>query len=382
MFIESINIKKFRVLEEITINFRTPDNKESTLDNGNIVNIIAGVNGSGKTSLLEAIFLALANPADFFYENDYGSISLSKFNNIDLNNWIDLRNKIEQLNKKNRGEFNVHNDPRIIFLPSQQNFNYSSVSQLSPNYIFSNRINTSQIIGQAEFYIKEFILSKERESNIADPKQRTQAAIDAFNSNFLDAKLLTKLVDLSKQMFNRPIFKNASNDEVTIDQLSDGEKQLYGRLIALMILEPSNSIILIDEPEIALHPAWQQRIMQLYSHIGKNNQFIVATHSPQIIASIPYKNRILLRKENNKIEPTHCHSPPSGLDINSILYEIMGANPRSPALDALYQQYRQFVEKGEENTLQAQAVKEKLSEESEHSEFMQEMHFLIELRDA
>jgi hypothetical protein len=60
----------------------------------------------------------------------------------------------------------------------------------------------------------------------------------------------------------------------------------------------------------------------------------------------------------------------------------MGANPRSPALDALYQQYRQFVEKGEENTLQAQAVKEKLSEESEHSEFMQEMHFLIELRDA
>ncbi len=378
MFIRNINIKKFRVLNDIEINFRTPDNE-------NIVNIIAGVNGSGKTSLLEAIFMGMSVPRYFFKENDISlslNLPLSENNNINKQNWGILYNEMKVLNERNEKVFDHADEPKVIFISSQQNFHYTAVSQLNTQYQFSQKIDTNQIIGNAEFYIKEFVLGKERESNIADPKQRTTAAIDAFNKHFLDAKLLTKLVDLSKKMFNRPIFKNASNDEVTIDQLSDGEKQLYGRLISLMILEPKNSIILIDEPKIALHPAWQQRIMQLYSRIGKNNQFIIATHSPQIIASIPYKNRILLRKQNNKIEPIHCHSPPSGLDMNSILSEIMGADSRSPMLDALYQRYRQFVENGKENTPEAQAVKEKLSEESEHSEFMQEMNFLIELRDA
>lgn len=382
MFIESINIKKFRVLKNISINFKIPKQKIANSETGNVVNVIAGVNGSGKTSLLEAIFMAVSDPATFFFNKNYGSLSLSTFNDINKSNWVTFHNEISKLDRKNQERLDFHNDPRIIYLPSQQNFQYTAISQLNLNYIFSQKIDTHQIIGRAEFYIKEFILSKERESHIADPQQRTKAAIDAFNKNFLDAKLLTKLINLSKKMFNRPIFRNASDDEVTIDQLSDGEKQLYGRLIALMILEPRNSIILIDEPEIALHPAWQQRIMQLYSRIGKNNQFIVATHSPQIIASVPYKNRILLRKEKNKIVPIHCHNPPSGLDINSILSEIMGADSRNPEIEGLYQQYRQFVDNNEENTEKAKAVKAKLSEESEHSEFMQEMNFLIELRDV
>jgi Predicted ATP-binding protein involved in virulence len=122
--------------------------------------------------------------------------------------------------------------------------------------------------------------------------------------------------------------------------------------------------------------------MQIYSRIGKNNQFIVATHSPQIIASVPYKNRILLRKENGKIQPVHMNQPPSGVDVNSILSEIMGADPRPPELLKLYAQYRKFVEESKENTPEALAVKAQLSEESDHSRFMQEMAFLIELRDA
>jgi predicted ATP-binding protein involved in virulence len=107
----------------------------------------------------------------------------------------------------------------------------------------------------------------------------------------------------------------------------------------------------------------------------------MATHSPQLIASVPYKNRILLRKENGKIRPFHMNQPPSGVDVNSILSEIMGADPRPPELLKLYAQYRKFVEERKENTPEALAVKAQLSEESDHSQFMQEMSFLIELRD-
>ncbi|MFM2319395.1 MAG: hypothetical protein RLZZ215_2016 [Pseudomonadota bacterium] len=381
MHVEKINIDKFRVLEAIEIKFQPPNSKTAHLETGNVVNVIAGVNGCGKTSLLEALFIAVSNPVEFCYDKKYGKIVFSDFGEINTTNWNLPQHKIEQLNKKNSGVMNFYDDPRVLFLPSQQIFQYSSVAQLTNSYSFGQRIDINSILGRAEFYIKEYVLNSVLESNLADPKERMSFAVNTFNKFFLDAKLLTKLVGLSKELFNKPIFQNASGHQVTIEQLSDGEKQLYGRVISLMILQPNNSIILIDEPEIALHPAWQQKIMQIYSRIGKNNQFIVATHSPQIIASVPYQNRILLRKENNKIVPIHCSQPPSGLDVNSILSEIMGAEPRPPEVLELYRQYRQFVEERKENTPEALAVKAKLSEESDHSQFMQEMNFLIDLRD-
>jgi len=234
MFVEKFAIQKFRILKDITFDFQVPNSTTADPETSNIVNIIAEVNGSGKTSLLEAIFIAISQPAKFHYgaespnnsDSLLGTIFLSNIGQIDKSNWNTLYEKIESLNKQNAGSYNFYDSLRIIFLPSQQNFQYSAVSQLAIKYSFSQRINTHQIIGQAEFYIKEFVLNKERASTISSPSERTKAAIDAFNKNFLDAKLLTKLVDLSKKMFNRPVFENASGDEVTIEQLSDGEKQL------------------------------------------------------------------------------------------------------------------------------------------------------------
>lgn len=102
--------------------------------------------------------------------------------------------------------------------------------------------------------------------------------------------------DLDVHQFNKPIFINGRSKHITINELSDGEKQLYGRVVSLMILNPENSIILIDEPEIALHPSWQQKIMDIYSKIGKNNQIIAVTHSPHILAMTPIENMIFLTK--------------------------------------------------------------------------------------
>jgi predicted ATP-binding protein involved in virulence len=374
MYLEKINISEFRVLKDIEICFKTPEPEQiASAETGNVINVLAGVNGCGKTSLLDAIFDRL---------NRYNmevSITLSELGGIDESKCV----LADQLNAENRGKQPPYDAPRIIYLPSQQSFSYQPISQLTIGYKFSEKINTAAILGNAEFYIKEYIISHERANFEANPNKRTQQAVDSFNAKFLDAQLLTQLSGLSKEQFNRPVFTNVAGQQVTIEQLSDGEKQLYARVIALMLLEPRNSIILIDEPEIALHPAWQQKIMQIYGQIGKNNQFIVATHSPQILSSVPYQNRILLIKQNGKIQPIHLQHPPSGIDINSILSEIMGAEPRPKALLELYSQYRQFVEDRQENSEAAKAIKARLlSQESEHSEFMQEMAFLTELRDS
>lgn len=382
MYLEKINIHKFRVLQELEVKFQVPKSATADPTTGNIVNVVAGVNGTGKTSLLEAIYQAIHSPPNNFSSGYITEFVTSNFGAVNSKSFSKAWSMISELQQKNKNVIDFKNEPRLIFLPSQQSFQYSPVSQLANAYSFGQRIDVNSILGKAEFYIKEYVLSSALESNVADPQQRMNAAVNSFNKNFLDANLLTRLAGLSKEQFNKPIFENASGHKVTIDQLSDGEKQLYGRVISLMILQPNNSIILIDEPEISLHPAWQQKIMQIYSRIGTNNQFIVATHSPQIIASVPYQNRIILRKHNGKIEPLYYSEPPSGVDVNSILAEIMGADPRPPEILDLYRQYRKLVEERKENTPEAQTIREQLSVESEHSSFMQEMAFLIELRDA
>jgi predicted ATP-dependent endonuclease of OLD family len=384
MYLEKINITEFRVLKDIEISFQTPmPEQTASAETGNVINVLAGVNGCGKTSLLDAIFTRLSSPCT---QRGF-PITLSDLGYFDESHSsrTDLRHKIQRLDQENWGKRLPYDAPRIIYLPSQQSFSYQPISQLTINYKYSEKIDTAAILGNAEFYIKEYIINHERASFEAAPNKRAQQAVDSFNANFLDAQLLilTQLSGLSKEQFNRPVFTNVAGQQVTIEQLSDGEKQLYARVIALMLIEPRNSIILIDEPEIALHPAWQQKIMQIYGQIGKNNQFIVATHSPQILSSVPYQNRILLTKQNGKIQAVHLQHPPSGIDINSILSEIMGAELRPKELLDLYSQYRQFVEDKEENSEAAKAIKARLlSQESEHSEFMQEMAFLTELRDA
>lgn len=122
--------------------------------------------------------------------------------------------------------------------------------------------------------------------------------------------------------------------------------------------------------------------MQIYSRIGKNNQFIVATHSPQIIANTPYKNLIILHKQDNKIVALYPNHPPAGVDANSILAEVMGVEQVLPQdVEELHRQYRKLVENKQENSPEADEVKQKLLQrESNDSKFMQEMRFLMRLR--
>lgn len=381
MYLSRIYIQDFRILKDIELRFQPPVGK-SAQHNGNVVNVVAGVNGCGKTTLLDAIFMAICDPHPFIKnENSYFEVDgASRFDKQNYHTWYEQTHK---LNSENQNNTDYHDVPRILYLPSQQNFSYSAVAKLKLSYVFAQKIDTSQILGNAEFFIKEYVLAHERESSLSDPKARTKEAVDKFNAHFCDAQLLTKLVDLSKADFNTPVFSNATGDLVNINALSDGEKQLYARVIALMMLEPRNSIILIDEPEIALHPAWQQKIMQIYASIGENNQFIVVTHSPQVIRSVPYQNRIILHKNNDerKIAAVYMDSPPTGIDINSILSEIMGAEKIPADLLSLYRQYRSYVENKQEQTPEAEAIKQQiLAQESEQSEFMQEMGFLIDLR--
>lgn len=79
--------------------------------------------------------------------------------------------------------------------------------------------------------------------------------------------------------------KDIKGKQISLSQLSSGEKQEIILFYKLIFETPENTLLLIDEPEISLHIAWQKKFMDdLYEIIKfKKLNVIVATHSPQII---------------------------------------------------------------------------------------------------
>lgn len=78
---------------------------------------------------------------------------------------------------------------------------------------------------------------------------------------------------------------------ISSDKLSAGEKQLLSFLCYNIF--SNNKIIIIDEPELSLHPDWQRKLLPLLLKQGRSNQFIIATHSPMIYSAYPEKEFIL-----------------------------------------------------------------------------------------
>ena len=106
------------------------------------------------------------------------------------------------------------------------------------------------------------------------------------------------MVGFTKGEKDLPLFSNSKGETFDINRLSSGEKQLFLRVLTLKMINAENSIILIDEPEISLHPKWQQKILKVYEKIGKNNQIIIATHSPFILSGVEEENILLFIKNN------------------------------------------------------------------------------------
>ncbi|MDD7473748.1 MAG: AAA family ATPase [Bdellovibrionota bacterium] len=127
----------------------------------------------------------------------------------------------------------------------------------------------------------------------------------AFNSFFNDIKF--KGLDDSKKSEINCLFEKNSKT-FTIDNLSSGEKQIVFRGTYLLknINHMDNCVVLIDEPELSMHPKWQQKILKyyrdLYSNTNNEIQMIFATHSDEVVKSAYDNNNslvIILKKDKD-----------------------------------------------------------------------------------
>ena len=373
MKIEKVHIKNVKGIKDLELSFKKDD---KILD----LIVLAGVNGSGKTTILEAI-------KDFFNNKNinFGDIEKSNVNlkiffedfekkqieEAEKSSIDNYEHKLQdffsalqsyEYNRKNNGEYYSYliakffeNPPKIIYVPAENKFEeiqtYSTT--LSKEYEFINTIN-SNVIRDIPSYIatrRNYLATIEEDLTM---KEITNKVINEINGIFGILELDVKLKGFSKDEKTMPIFKNSAGDEFNINYLSSGEKQLFLRTLSIKMLEPKNSIILIDEPELSLHPKWQQRIIEVYNKIGENNQIIVATHSPHILGSVSNENIFILYKnENGKIEAKTGDELYSsyGQPVDRVLKDIMGLKSvRTPKIDRDIQELRKLVDEDKYDT--------------------------------
>lgn len=141
---------------------------------------------------------------------------------------------------------------------------------------------------------------------------------------------------------------------VPMNTLSDGYKNTIGMIADIAyrmatlnpqllsnVLTETPGIILIDEIDLHLHPVWQQRIIRDIQTLFPKVQLIVSTHAPSVISSVKRENMLVLTEQGEAYTlPVEVY----GKDANSILSAVMDANHRPAEVQALFDKFYQIVE--------------------------------------
>lgn len=139
------------------------------------------------------------------------------------------------------------------------------------------------------------------------------------------------------------------------ENLSDGQRAVIG-LVAdiarrMCVLNPhlgqdvtfeTTGVVLIDELDMHLHPRWQRILTGGLKRAFPKVQFIVASHSPQVLGELQPEEIILLH-------PTGTTHPQVsyGLTSSQVLEELMGADSRAPEVQVMLTEVFEVLERGE-----------------------------------
>ncbi len=118
------------------------------------------------------------------------------------------------------------------------------------------------------------------------------------------------------------------------------------------------AIMLVDEIDLHLHPTWQQRVLDDLMRTFPATQFIVTTHSPQVLTSVRREKIRILEQHEGRLRVRTPDFSPLAHESGDALAKIMGTHrePPLPLQDDI-RQYEQLVREGQEQTEAAQALR-------------------------
>ena len=188
------------------------------------------------------------------------------------------------------------------------------------------------------------------------------------------------------------VAQNETFGELSLMQLSDGIRNMIGLVADIAYravkLNPhlenapkqTPGIVLIDEVDMHLHPKWQQTVLTDLTKAFPNIQFIVTTHSPQVLSTV--------KKEQIRILGDNVVSTPSthsfGEDSSVLLAELMNVSPLPPLeIVEKRKEYQRLIENREYESPRAKQLQKELIENyGENSEFIIQTEMLIRRFEA
>ncbi|PFG60078.1 putative ATP-binding protein involved in virulence [Pseudomonas poae] len=385
MRLDQLHIQNFRCYEDATFDFQPG------------FNLVVGVNGSGKTSLLQAVAASLYSfssslggaalqisnqDARFEIQEFEGRYRFERIYPVTLDAvgsafgraaWNEslvregqlkvfdipvLNSSIDILNPSSKKIVDL---PLMAFYRADRRWNSSDIS-----VEFAARQQPSRLDAYKDWFdasanletFESWLIGKTLERlqkmsrSTASPKfnDELQLINSALTHALPDAKGIEYDLGIRSLLVH---FEN--NRSLTFNSLSDGQRGMLAmvsdiaRRMCLLnphlknkVLEETTGIVIIDELDIHLHPGWQRTIASTLKKLFPKIQFIAASHSPQIIGSLRPGEVILLTNE----PPSHPRVT-YGLDSSRILEEVMGVSEREPKVEVLLSELFSTIEDNE-----------------------------------
>lgn len=387
MKLTSIHLQNYRAHRDLRVEFNAK------------FNVVAGINGSGKTSLIKGISEGLGGvlqglpnvPTSIYSELGYVHVSAVPFKGryrfepqfpVLITTKGNLAGKdFTQTLKKTS---DVAQQTTNGGCPMYETFNKGETSPVMPVVAFyrANRqwiAERSQVMkaamekssrhdGYQQWWdaavnvsaLQHWVIGRclERYQRSSETGKRFHEIDDdelALVNTALTAAI-EGIGDLRYDMQQKSLLVNwqqAEGDQqktISFDHLSDGQRAVIclvadiAQRICLLnpqlgkdVIRQTPGVVLIDELDVHLHPRWQRRIVNGLKAAFPSVQFIATSHSPQVLGELQPEEIILLR-EGGTSQPQVSY----GLNSSQVLEEIMGASSRNLEVEEKLKQL--FVE--------------------------------------
>lgn len=360
MHIEYIKLKNFRCFENFSLTLHER------------LNVFFGENGSGKSSIFEAINILLGSIIDKLGSNTAVKTNIS-YEDVH-NEFIDSHIEIS-LSDKRSITWGLRAEKTITSgnFSTNTQFECAELESYVKNII--KMILSDKDSQKLPIFLSykstrhtEFFYPKEEESYILSPKTCYDDAISMnFDYNkffrwfkaredlelqkskedtsYFDKELqavknaIKAFCNFSNFSFDRETWQfiiKKNNKRVLYKQLSDGERGyilLIGDIARrLAIANPALSnplegegVILIDEIELHLHPKWQRMIIPGLLKTFPQCQFLIASHSPQVLGEVLKESVWIIEEGEEPYHPSRSY----GMESSELLRELMGAESRN-----------------------------------------------------
>lgn len=296
-----LEITNFRGIEHLILSFRDPNGAPSPLV------VLAGPNGCGKTAALEAILVAagyheLARgktgpPAVRSGTDDY-LIRATFLNGKQETNEVSCRKTTERSQAGYVAYFSSWREPKLVgFLGITAGKKGKRPAATETNRLWRLK----------QYLIDAFALDlfkKSRESNVdsrkSSPYDDALTKLHRVWQRFYPSETFNvEPVDQSPDGGFDLFVSQQNGERISVDDLSSGQLELLQFCTDFLLSPVQLDVLVIDEPELHLDPAWHTQIIRAIQDLAPDTQLIVATHSPEIYDAAMSFERHFLVPEND-----------------------------------------------------------------------------------